>query len=96
VLPGFGDVRNYELFIQAGFEPTEAIQIMTLNGARILGGDDRIGSLQPGKRADLFVVRGDPLTTPSNIYNVVTVFRDGVGYDSLKLRDAAKGKVGVN
>ena len=33
---------------------------------------------------------------PSNIYNVVTVFRDGVGYDSLKLRDAAKGKVGVN
>ena len=96
VLPGVGDLRNYELFIQAGFEPTQAIQIMTLNGARILGEDDRIGSLQPGKRADLFIVRGDPLTTPSNIYNVVTVFRDGVGYDSLKLRDAAKGKVGVN
>jgi cytosine/adenosine deaminase-related metal-dependent hydrolase len=96
VLPGVGDLRNYELLLQAGFEAPVVVQIMTLNGARILGEDARIGSLTPGKHADLFVVRGDPTATPSDIYNVVTVFRDGVGYDSAKLRDAAKGKVGVN
>jgi imidazolonepropionase-like amidohydrolase len=96
LLPGVGDLRNYELLIQAGFAPAQVIQIMTLNGARILGEDDRIGSITTGKRADLFVVFGDPITTPSDIYNVVTVFREGLGYDSLKLRDAAKGRVGVN
>jgi len=82
--------------VQAGFAPEQAIRIMTLNGARILGEDDRIGSLAPGKHADLAVVRGDPLRTPADMYNVVTVFRDGRGYDSVKLRDAAKGKVGIN
>jgi hypothetical protein len=96
VLPGLGDLRNYELLVQAGFEPERSIQIMTLNGARILGEDERIGSLAPGKQADLMVVRGDPLRTPTEIYNVVTVFREGLGYDSLKLRDAARGKVGIN
>ena len=42
-LPGFGDQRNYELLIEAGFSPVETIQIMTLNGAKTLGVDDRLG-----------------------------------------------------
>ncbi|MEP6729374.1 MAG: amidohydrolase family protein [bacterium] len=95
-LPGIGNLRNYELLVQAGFTPEQVIQIMTLNGARILGIDARVGSIVPGKRADLMIVRGDPIATPSEIYNVVTVFRDGVGYDSEKLRQGAKGRVGVN
>jgi cytosine/adenosine deaminase-related metal-dependent hydrolase len=95
VLPGLGDLRNYELLVQAGFAPEQAIPIMTLNGARILGEEQRVGSIVTGKRADLMVVRGDPLSTPSEIYNVVTVFKDGIGYDSIKLRDAARGKVGL-
>ena len=69
---------------------------MTLNGARILGEEHSVGSIAVGKRADLMVIRGDPLRTPADIYNVVTVFKDGLGYDSVKLRDAARGKVGVN
>lgn len=95
-LPGFGNLRNYELLVEAGFTPEQAIQIVTLNGARILGEDERVGSIAPGKLADLIVIRGDPLRTPSDIYNVVTVFKDGIGYDSMRLRQAAKGKVGVN
>ena len=96
VLPGLGDLRNYELLVQAGFSPEQSIQIMTLNGARILGEEHSVGSIAVGKRADLMVIRGDPLRTPADIYNVVTVFKDGLGYDSVKLRDAARGKVGVN
>jgi imidazolonepropionase-like amidohydrolase len=96
VLPGLGDLRNYELLVQAGFTPEQSIQIMTLNGARILGEAQQIGSIAAGKRADLVVVRGDPIRTPAEIYDVVTVFKDGIGYDSVKLRDAAAGKVGMN
>ena len=96
LLPGLGNLRNYELLVEAGFTPEQVIQIMTLNGARILGEDAHLGSIAPGKLADLIVVSGDPLRTPGDIYNVVTVFRDGVGYDSMRLREAAKGKVGLN
>ena len=93
-LPGFGNLRNYELLVEAGFSPVQAIQIMTLNGARILGEDGARGSIAVGKVADLVVIRGNPVATPAEIYNVVTVFKDGLGYDSEKLRAAAKGKVG--
>jgi imidazolonepropionase-like amidohydrolase len=96
VLPGVGNLRNYELLVQAGFSPEQAIQIMTLNGARILREDQRVGSIAVGKNADLVVVRGDPVRAPSGIYDVVTVFKDGVGFDSARLRAAARGKVGVN
>ncbi len=95
-LPGIGNLRNYELLVQAGFTPEMAVRIMTLNGARILGIAARTGSVVVGKAADLMVVRGDPITTPSAIYEVVTVFKDGVGYDSGRLRQAAKGRVGVD
>jgi imidazolonepropionase-like amidohydrolase len=96
VLPGVGNLRNFELLVQAGFSPEQAIQIMTLNGARILREDQRIGSIAVGKSADLVVVRGDPVRTPAAIYDVVTVFKDGVGFDAATLRAAARGKVGLN
>lgn len=94
-LPGIGNLRNYELLMEAGFTAEQAVQIMTLNGAKILGIDARVGSVTVGKGADLMVVRGNPVGVPTDIYNVVTVFKDGVGYDSQRLRNAAKGKVGV-
>jgi Amidohydrolase family len=94
-LPGYGNLRNYELLVQAGFTPEQAIQVMTLNGARILGEEDRVGSIAPGRAADLVVIRGDPLADPSQVYEVVTVFRGGVGFDSARLRDFARGKVGI-
>lgn len=95
-LPGIGNLRNYELLVQAGFTPEMAVRIMTLNGAKILGIDARTGSIATGKAADLMIVRGDPVATPSAIYDVVTVFRDGIGFDSERLRRAAKGRVGVD
>lgn len=92
---GIGDQRNYELFVEAGFSPAEAIQIMTLNGARVLGLDAEIGSIETGKAADLAVIEGDPAARPVEIRNMRLVFRDGIGYDSAKLFAAVKGQVGV-
>ena len=94
-LPGFGDQRNYELLLEAEFTPSEALQVMSLNGARVLGVDDDLGSIEAGKLADLILIDGDPVTDPFQIRNVVTVFKDGVGYDSLKLIASVKGLVGL-
>jgi imidazolonepropionase-like amidohydrolase len=94
-LPGFGDQRNYELLIEAGFTPVETIRIMTLNGATVLGEDKRLGSVTPGKLADLVVIKGDPVARPAEIRNVTLVFKDGVGYDSAKLIEACRGLVGI-
>jgi imidazolonepropionase-like amidohydrolase len=94
-LPGYGDQRNYELLIEAGFAPVEAIQIMTLNGAKVLGADAEYGSIAVGKQADLVVINGDPIRTPASIRNVVTVFKGGLGYDSAKLIESVRGAVGV-
>ena len=94
-LPGFGDQRNYELLIEAGFTPVEVVQIMTANGARVLGGQNDFGTITVGKRADLVVIRGDPIAKAADIRNVVTVFKNGVGYDSAKLIESVRGVVGV-
>ena len=94
-LPGFGDQRNYELLLEAEFTPAETLQIMTLNGARVLGVDADLGSIEVGKIADLVVIDGDPVARPAEIRNVVTVFKDGVGYDSKKLIDSVSGLVGL-
>ena len=94
-LPGFGDQRNHELLVEAGFSPAESIRIMTLNGAKVLGVDKELGSVEAGKIADLVVIRGDPGANPKDIRNVTVVFKDGVGYDSAKLLEQVKGVVGV-
>ncbi len=94
-LPGFGDQRNYELLLEAEFTPAEALLVMTLNGARVLGVDDELGSVEAGKRADLALIDGDPVADPFQIRNVVTVFKDGVGYDSAKLIESVRGRVGI-
>ena len=75
--------------------PTEAIMIASLNGAKFLGEDARIGSVAPGKQADLMVVKGNPAATISDIENVEIVFKDGVGYDSEKLIQSVQGLVGI-
>ena len=96
VVPGFGDQREVELLVEAGFTPIEAIKIATLNGAQWLGVADKIGSIAPGKQADLVVIKGDPSKNISDIENVETVFKDGVGYESAKLIESARGKVGLH
>lgn len=95
-LAGFGDQRQTELLVEAGFTPLEAIHIATQNGAEFLGEGDRIGTLKAGKQADLLVIKGDPSQKIADIENVELVFKDGVGYDSQKLIRSVDGAVGLH
>jgi imidazolonepropionase-like amidohydrolase len=95
IVAGFGDLRGVELLVEAGFTPLEAIKIATLNGAKFLGEDARIGSIAAGKQADLVVVKGNPAARIGDIEQVEIVFKDGVGYDSEKLIQSVQGLVGI-
>ena len=95
VVAGFGDLREVELLVEAGFSPIEAIKIASLNGAKFLGEDSRIGSIAVGKQADLMIVNGNPAAKISDIENVEIVFKDGIGYDSEKLIQSVQGLVGI-
>ncbi|MGZ6029585.1 MAG: amidohydrolase family protein [Myxococcaceae bacterium] len=96
VLPGFGDQREVELLVEAGFSPVEAISIATRNGARYLGEEAEIGTLAAGKRADLVLVKGDPSNKIADIENVELVFKGGLGFDSKKLIESVRGRVGIH
>lgn len=95
IVAGFGDLREVELLVEAGFTPVEAIKIASLNGAKFLGEDSRIGSIAPGKQADLMVIKGNPATDINDIEKVEIVFKDGIGYDTEKLIQSVQGLVGI-
>lgn len=95
VVPGYANQRQLELLVEAGFTPLEAIQIGTLNGAKYLGRDAKIGTIAIGKQADLVVVRGDPSANIGDVRNVETVFKQGVGFDAVKLIESVKGFAGL-
>ena len=92
--PGLGDQRNYELLLEAGFSAPEVVQIMSANGAEVLGIDEDVGTIEVGKVADLVVIEGD-LEAAGNLHGTKIVFRHGIGWDSSKLIDSIRGIVGI-
>jgi imidazolonepropionase-like amidohydrolase len=94
VVPGFGDIRGIELLVEAGFTLEEAVRIATLNGAVYLGLAARIGSIAPGKDADLVILKGDPGQRLTDLESVETVLKDGVAYDSALLLGSVRGRYG--
>ncbi|HTS12686.1 MAG TPA: amidohydrolase family protein [Candidatus Limnocylindrales bacterium] len=96
IVAGFGDQREVELLVEAGFTPIEALRICSFNGAQFLGEAGRFGTIAPGKAADLAVIHGDPSQNIADIEKVEIVFKDGVGYDSAKLIEAARDSVGLH
>jgi imidazolonepropionase-like amidohydrolase len=96
-LAGYGNWRAIELLVEAdGFTPLQAIKIATQNGAVALGFDKTIGTIEIGKSADMLIIDGDPSKNISDIRKVQSVFKNGVGYNSKKLFESVKGKVGFN
>ena len=95
IVAGFGDLREVELLVEAGFTPVESIKIASFNGAKFLGEDARIGSIAVGKQADLMIVKGNPAANIADIEKIEIVFKDGVGYDSEKLIQSVQGLVGI-
>jgi enamidase len=95
VIPGFSGKREIELLVEAGFTFPAALKIATLNGARYLGRDAKIGSLTVGKRADLVVLDGDPMRDAKALEQMALVFKNGVGYKPDIIFDSFRGKVGL-
>jgi enamidase len=95
VVPGFSGKRQVQLLVEAGFPFPEALKIATLNGARYLGRDGDVGSLEVGKRADIAVLDGDPMTDPRAIERMPLVFKNGVGHRSDAIFDAMRGMAGL-
>jgi imidazolonepropionase-like amidohydrolase len=95
VIPGFSARRQIELMVQGGFTFPEAVQVSTLNGARFLGRDSEVGSVEVGKRADLLLVEGDPVSDVMALQRMPYVFKAGVGYRTQTIFDALRGKVGL-
>ena len=94
-LPGYGDQRNFEILVGAGFDPATVVRIVSANGAKVIGRDDELGTVAAGKLADLVVIEGDMRRRASDIRNVRLVFKDGLGYDAERLTAAVAGLVGM-
>ena len=84
-LVGYGLLRELELYVQAGMTPLEAIQCATIVSARAMGLDGDSGTVEAGKRADLILVDGNPLTNISELRRVSRVVANGRLYETGKL-----------
>ncbi len=87
---GFALQRELELHVEAGIPPAKALQNATWDAARIMKRDEVLGSIKPGKLADMALVEGDPVADISNVRRVVLTMKDGVIYRPEEL-DAALG-----
>ena len=84
-LAGFTLHRELELYVQAGIPAPKVLQLDTLGAARIMKRDQELGSIEPGKLADVILIDGDPSTHISDIRRVVTTVKDGVVYQNAAL-----------
>jgi imidazolonepropionase-like amidohydrolase len=84
-LIGYGLDRELELYVKAGMTPLEAIQAATIVPARAMNLAGESGSVEPGKRADLILVNGNPLENISDLRKVSRVIAAGRMYDSAQL-----------
>jgi imidazolonepropionase-like amidohydrolase len=94
-IPGYANQRLIELLVETGFSIEEAIKLSTLNGALYMGIEKETGSIEVGKNVDLVLIDGDLSEKISNIRKMEIVFKNGIGYDSQKIFNSVKGKVGL-
>jgi hypothetical protein len=83
--PGFALHRELELYAEAGIPANEVLRIATMGAARVMKRDGELGSIAPGKLADLILVEGDPARRISDIRRVTLVVKDGAVYDTAAL-----------
>jgi len=95
VIPGFSGKREVELLVEEGFTFEQALQISTLNGAKFMGRDKEIGSVEVGKRADLILIDGDPVKDAMALERMPLVFKAGKGYRTDVIIDGMKDVVGL-
>jgi imidazolonepropionase-like amidohydrolase len=93
-LAGFSSHRELHAMVLAGLPPIAALRAGTINGARAMKLEDEIGTIEPGKWADLFVIEGDPLADITNTRSVTLVLRAGIPHDPAALLEQARGRIG--
>ena len=94
LLPGFAYHRELLAMTYAGIPPAAVLRAATINGARALGVDKQLGSIETSKLADLVVVRGNPLDDIKVARDIKLVVKEGAVYDPAKLLQSAEGKIG--
>ena len=94
LLPGFAYHRELLAMTYAGIPPAAVLRAATINGARALGVDKQLGSVETSKLADLVVVRGNPLDDIKVARDIKLVVKEGAVYDPVKLLQSAEGKIG--
>jgi hypothetical protein len=94
LLPGFAYHRELLAMTYAGLPTTAVLKAATINGANALGIEARLGSVEPGKLADLVIVRGNPIDDIKAARNVRLVIKDGIVHDPEGLLLSAKGMIG--
>lgn len=95
-LGGFAAHREMQALSESGIPNHEVLRIATRNSARAIGLGDRLGSVEPGRWADLFVVRGNPLEDITRTRHVQHVVKHGVPFDPQQLLQSAEGKLGAD
>ena len=87
-LPGFTLHRELELYAQAGIPTPEVLRIATLGAARVARRDKELGSITPGKLADMVLVDGDPVKRIGDLRRTALVIKDGAIYEPAALYKA--------
>ena len=83
---GFDYIRELEMLQEAGFHPLEVIQAATRNGAEVLGMEDEIGAISVGRKADIVLVEGNPVSNFKLLY--------GTGHRKLNRESGVIERVG--
>jgi len=94
LLPGFAYHRELISMVWAGIPVTDVLRAATINGARALGVDDILGSIEVGKLADLVIVRGNPLEDVTHTREIEQVIKNGEIYRPGELLNQVKDKIG--
>jgi hypothetical protein len=94
LLPGFAYHRELYAMVYAGIPNMSVIRAATINGAKALGVEDELGSIEVGKIADIIIINGDPIEDIKNTRNVKMIIKEGEFYDPMMLLNSAKGNIG--
>jgi imidazolonepropionase-like amidohydrolase len=94
LLPGFAFHRELLAMVHAGLPAVTVLKAATINGANALGVSDKLGSIEAGKLADLYVASGNPLDDIKAARNVKLVMKSGVIHDPGTLLQSAEGRIG--
>ncbi len=96
LIPGYGLHRELANLVAAGLTPLEAVEAATIVSARILGLAKDRGTIEPGKKADLYVVKGDLSKDIGVLGQGVLVVKNGILHDPMELRDSAREMIGAD